>query len=500
MVWRSGSRSLGPLQGVNDPVSKTSQEGMTAKKKENFDEWYTQVILKGELADYSPVSGCMVFRPSGYAIWENIQKATDTEFKNAGITNSYFPIFIPERLLKKEAEHVQGFAPEVAWVTQAGSSELEERLAIRPTSETLMYEVVSKWIRSWRDLPLRLNQWNNVVRWEFKHPTPFLRSREFLWNEGHTLFATREEADAERDEIMGIYRKVTEEFMALPGYFGRKSKSETFAGAEATYSIEHLLPDGKAIQGPDWHADGQNFSKAFEIAFVDQKGDKQYAWQNTWAISTREIGVMLSVHSDDKGAVIPPKLSAIQVVLIPIVNDESKEAVLAESKKLLHRLSGKFRVRLDDRDHLTPGRKFNEWELKGIPLRIEFGPRDMKERQAVLVRRDTGGKRVAKLASLDEQVAKELEAIQASLLQNAAKALHENTRDAATLQELKRILAEYGGIVRIPWCGKSECEAKMKEETGGKILNFPIDQKAPKAKCPVCSKDAVHLANFGRSY
>jgi prolyl-tRNA synthetase len=480
-------------------MSKTSQEGMTAKKKEDFDEWYTQVILKAELADYSPVSGCMVFRPSGYAIWENIQGATDAEFKKAGISNTYFPIFIPERLLKKEAEHVQGFAPEVAWVTQAGSSELEERLAIRPTSETLMYEVVSKWIRSWRDLPLRLNQWNNVVRWEFRHPTPFLRSREFLWNEGHTLFATRAEADAEREEIMGIYRKVTEEFMALPGYMGRKSKSETFAGAEATYSIEHLLPDGKAIQGPDWHSDGQNFSKAFEIAFVDQNGDKQYAWQNTWAISTREIGVMLAVHSDDRGAVIPPKVAALQVVVVPIVNDESKEAVLAEARKLMKMLSG-VRATLDERDHLTPGRKFNEWELKGVPLRVEFGPRDMKDGQAVLVRRDTGGKRTVKLADLRAEVGKELEAIQSSLLERATRALTENTREASTMQELKRVLAQHGGIVRVPWCGKPECEAKMKEETGGKILNVPLGQKPPKARCPVCSKDAVHIANFGRSY
>ena len=484
----------------NPPMSKPSQEGMTVKKGENFDEWYTQVILKAELADYSPVSGCMVFRPSGYAIWENVQNATDSEFKRVGITNSYFPIFIPERLLKKEAEHVQGFAPEVAWVTQAGGSELEERLAIRPTSETVMYEVVSKWIRSWRDLPLRLNQWNNVVRWEFRHPTPFLRSREFLWNEGHSMFATREEADAERDEVMGIYRRITEEFMALPGYMGRKTKSETFAGAEATYSIEHLLPDGKAIQGPDWHSDGQNFSKAFDISFVDEDGEKQFAWQNTWAISTREIGVMLAVHSDDRGAIIPPRLSAVQVVLVPIVNDENKEAVLAESRKLIEKLKGHFRAVLDDRDHLTPGRKFNEWELKGVPLRVEFGPRDMKERQAILVRRDTGGKRAVRLAEIAKEVAGELEAIHGSLFERATKALSENTRDAGTLPELKRVLAKHGGIVRVPWCGKAECEAKMREATGGKILNIPMDQKQPKAGCAACGADAISLANFGKSY
>jgi prolyl-tRNA synthetase len=473
---------------------------MTAKKQEYFDEWYTQTILKAELADYSPVSGCMVLRPSGYAIWENIQKATDAEFKKAGISNTYFPLFIPERLMKKEAEHVKGFAPEVAWVTQAGNSVLEERLAIRPTSETLMYEVVSKWIRSWRDLPMRLNQWNNVVRWEFKHPTPFLRTREFLWNEGHTLFATREEADAEREEIMGIYRKITEEYMAIPGYLGRKSKSDTFAGAEATYSIEHLLPDGKAIQGPDWHSDGQNFSKAFDITFIDQKGNKEYAWQNTWAISTREIGVMLAIHSDDRGAVVPPRLSAVQVVLVPIVNDESKQAVLEEAKKLIAELRGKFRAVLDDRDHLTPGRKFNEWELKGVPLRVEFGPRDMKEKQAVLVRRDNGAKRVVKVRELGEEVAKELEVIQGALFSKASEALAKNTHEVSTLDELKGVLEKKGGIVRVPWCGKEECEARMKEAAGGKILNIPLDQKGTKAKCAVCAEGGASTAIFGKSY
>jgi prolyl-tRNA synthetase len=481
-------------------MSKQSQEGLTAKKSENFDEWYTQVILKAEIADYSPVSGCMVFRPSGYAIWENIQKAADSEFKKLGITNTYFPIFIPERLLQKEAKHVEGFAPEVAWVTHAGSSKLEERLAIRPTSETLMYEVVSKWIRSWRDLPMRLNQWNNVVRWEFRHPTPFLRSREFLWNEGHTLFATEKEANAEREEIMGIYKHVTEDLMALPGYMGMKSKSETFAGARATYSIEHLIPDGKAIQGPDWHSDGQNFSKAFGIVFIDKDGSKEYAWQNTWAITTREIGVMLAVHSDDKGAVVPPRLAAIQVVLVPIVNDENKQEVLAEAKKLFHSLAREFRAELDDRDHLTPGRKFNEWELKGVPLRIEFGPRDMKERQAVLVRRDTGAKRSVKLADLSAEVREELDSVQANLFERASKALASNTHNASTLDELKKILSQKGGIVRVPWCGKAECEAKMGEATGGKVLNVPLDQRASKHRCVICGDDAPQVANFGRSY
>jgi prolyl-tRNA synthetase len=299
---------------------------------------------------------------------------------------------------------------------------------------------------------------------------------------------------------MGIYKSVTEDFMALPGYFGKKSRSETFAGAEETYSIEHLLPDGKAIQGPDWHSDGQKFSRVFEIVFVDQEGKKQFAWQNTWALSTREIGIMLAVHSDDKGAVVPPKLAALQVVLVPIVNDESKQAVLAEAKKLFAKISGEFRSFLDDRDHLTPGRKFNEWELKGVPLRVEFGPRDMKDKKAVLVRRDTGGKRAVSATDLADEVRKELTDIQDNLFAMATEALAKNTHEANSLEELKTILEQKGGIVRVPWCGKEECEATFKRETGGKILNIPIDQKPPNAKCAVCGEEASSTVNFGKSY
>ena len=477
-----------------------SKEGMTAKKAENFDEWYSQVILKSEIADYSPVSGCMVFRPSGYAIWENVQKATDAEFKRAGILNSYFPLFIPERLLKKEAEHVEGFSPEVAWVTEAGNSKLDERLAIRPTSEAVMYEVISKWIRSWRDLPLRLNQWNNVVRWEFRHPTPFLRSREFLWNEGHSAFASKYQAEAERDQILGIYARITEELMALPGVLGRKSDQEKFAGAEATYSMEYLLPDGKAVQGPDFHSDGQKFSKAFEIVFVDENGEKQFAWQNTWAISTRMLGVMLAVHGDDKGAVVPPPLAQIQVVVVPIVNDENKMEVNAAASKVSDSLASDYRVKLDDRDHLTPGRKFNEWELKGVPLRVELGPRDLKSEQAVLVRRDTGTKRFVALSSVVAEVGKELEEIQTNLLSKAREALRENTRDVQDLQELKKSVAGKGGVNRILWCGKKKCEDDLKAATGGKILNMPLDESAPEGRCISCGEPAATKANFARSF
>lgn len=480
-------------------MSQPSQEGLTAKKAENFDEWYTQVILKSEIADYSPVSGCLAYRPSGYAIWENIQKATDSEFKAVGIQNTYFPLFIPERLLKKEQEHVEGFSPEVAWVTTAGNSQLEERLAIRPTSETVMYEVVRRWIRSWRDLPMRLNQWNSVVRWEFKHPTPFLRSREFLWNEGHTIFATKEEADAERDQVLGIYKKVTEGYLALPGYLGRKTESEKFAGAEATYSIEHLLPDGKAIQGPDFHSDGQRFSKAFEITFIDEKGASQQAWQNTFAITTREIGVMLAVHSDDKGAVVPPWVSYVQVVIVPIASDENKEKVLTEARKLYEGLRGRFRTRLDDRDQLTPGRKFNEWELRGVPLRIEIGPRDISAGQAVLVRRDTGAKRAVRMDGVEEEVAKELASIHRTLLEKATESLKENTHSASSYGDLKKLLVK-GGIIRAPWCESAECEAKVKQETGGKIINIPLEQRNRAMKCVVCGEPAKTTANFAKSY
>lgn len=480
-------------------MSEQKKEGITAKKSEDFDEWYTQLMTRSELADYSPVSGCMVMRPSGYAVWENLQRAVDAQFKRSGIQNTYFPLFIPERLLKKEAEHVEGFAPEVAWVTEAGHSELEEKLAVRPTSETIMYEVVSRWIRSWRDLPLRLNQWNNVVRWEFKHPVPFLRGREFLWNEGHSIFATKEEAEAERDEILGIYRRATEDLLALPGMVGRKTDSEKFPGAEASYSIEHLLPDGKSIQGPDFHFDGQRFSKAFEIAFVDEKGEREHAWQNTWAITTRELGVMLAVHGDDKGAVVPPLLAEVQVVVVPIVNEESKGAVLDAARQVEGSLSKRFRTKLDDRDHLTPGRKFNEWELKGVPLRVELGPKDLKEGQAVLVRRDTGAKRAVRMARLEEEVEKEVSDMQRSLLDRARKALEERTSDAATLAELSSIVSSKGGVVRVPWCGRPECEKEM-GKAGGKILNVPFDREAPKAACASCGEPAAALANYGRSY
>lgn len=482
------------------PQQQQQQEGITAKKSSDFDEWYTQAILKSELADYSPVSGCLVYRPTGYAIWEKVRDATDREFKKVGIQNAYFPLFIPERLLRKEQAHVEGFAPEVAWVTEAGDSKLEERLAIRPTSETIIYEVVKRWIRSWRDLPLRLNLWNTVVRWEFKHPTPFLRGREFIWNEGHTMFATKDEADAERDQILGIYRKITEEFLALPGLMGKKTDSEKFAGALASYSIEHLMPNGKAIQGPDFHSDGQNFARAFELSFVDQQGERQLVWQNTWAITTREIGVMIATHGDDKGLILPPKVAPIQVVIVPIINDETKSVVLEEAKRLRDTLQESYSVKLDDRDYLTPGRKFNEWELRGVPLRVEIGPRDLKQGQVVLVRRDTSMKRAVKSIEIVAQVGRELDEIQRSLFARASETLRASVRMAKSYEDLKSMITNEGGIVQAGWCGSRECEEKVKSETGAKIVNTLLEPATDLPACIVCGRPAVTIANFAKSY
>src|SRR3989338_10959995 len=359
-------------------MAKKSQEGLTVKKNEDFSEWYQQLILKSGLADYTCVSGAIVFKPRSYEIWEKVQEIINDKFKKIGIKNSYFPLFIPESLLAKEANHVKGFTPEVAWVTQAGNTKLNERLAVRPTSEAIMYDSYSKWIRGWRDLPLKLNQWNNVVRWEFKHPVPFLRTREFLWNEGHTVYATKKEAEAEKEQILGIYNEICEKYLALPSLIGRKSKKETFPGAEYTYSMEFFMPHGKAIQGPDWHHDGQIFAKAYNISFLNKEGKQEFAYQNTFAITTRMLGVMFAVHSDSKGLILPPKIATNKVVIVPILFEDTKDKVLAFAKKVESTLKN-FDVILDNREEYKPGFKFNEWELKGIPIRVEIGPKDLEK-------------------------------------------------------------------------------------------------------------------------
>jgi len=473
--------------------------GMTVKK-ENFNEWYLEVIKKAGMADYSSVSGCMVIRPYAYKIWENIQEFLNEKFERQGVKNAYFPLFIPERLLKKEAEHVQGFIPEVAWVTEAGSSELDEKLAIRPTSETIMYESYAKWIRSWRDLPLKINQWVNTVRWEFKHPVLFLRTREFLWQEGHSVFATKEEAEEEVKEMLDCYAQAYEELLAVPMVKGKKTENEKFAGADYTLSIETFLPIGKAIQGATSHHLGQNFSKPFEIKFLDKNEEEKYVWQNSWGFSTRSIGILAITHGDDKGLIIPPRVAPIQVVIVPIYyNEMDKKKVLKAAKNIVKSLKG-LSVQIDDREGYTPGFKFNEWELKGVPLRMEIGPKDLKKNQAVLVRRDTGKKTPIKTRNLKKEVKRMLEEIQKNLFERAKKSIEERTKKVSTYDQFKKQIE--GNWVVAPWCGSVECEEKIKDETGAKITNIPfhLNEKKPEGKCILCGKEAKHVVYFGKSY
>ena len=481
---------------------EAEKKGITAKKAENVSEWYTQVLIKSEFIDYTAISGGLAFRPDSYFVWETVQRAVDDRFKADGIQNVYFPMLIPEHLLEKEKEHVKGFSPEVAWVTHAGDSKLDERLAIRPTSETIMYDSYSKWIRSWRDLPMRFNQWNSVIRWEFKHPTPLLRSREFLWNEGHTVFATAEEAEAERDVILRIYEGVLKEYLAMPGILGKKTETEKFAGALASYSIEHLLPDGKAIQGPDFHCDGQNFAKAFEITFIDKDEKKAYVHQNTFAITTRELGAMVMMHSDDKGLVIPPNVARIQVVIVPIYKDQNRKEVLEYASRINQKLKGKFRTFVDDSDAYSPGWKFNNWELKGVPVRLEVGGKEVAANKVVAARRDTMVKTSLDINNIDESVKTLLNEINENLYKKAKMLIESNTHKPKSYSELKTIIETKGGMVQAGWCGSTECEAKVKEETGAKITNMPFDaQKEAKGKtCIACGNEAKYMANFAKSY
>lgn len=472
------------------------EKGLTVKKK-NFSEWYQQVILKSGLADYSPVSGCIIFKPYSYAIWEIMQKTVDERLKKSGVKNAYFPLFIPEKLLRKETEHIKGFEPEVAWVTHAGESKLKERLAIRPTSETIMYEAIAKWIRSWRDLPLRLNQWNNVVRWEFKHPFPFIRGREFLWNEGHSAFATKEEAEKEIWEIMNIYEDICKNYLALHGLLGKKTESEKFAGAVYTVTLEFLLPNGKAVQGPDAHFDGNNFAKAFDIKFLDKDGKERYVWQNTWAITTRMIGVMIAIHGDDKGLVLPPRIAPYQLVIIPIIFKEKEKRVLEKAREIAKILK-KFRVVLDDRREYTAGWKFNEYELKGVPLRIEIGPKDIDKEQLVLVRRDTNEKKIIKEKEILKEVEIMLKEIQKNLYEKAKRFIENRIVKVKEFSELEKSIRE-GNIALIEWCGSAECEEKVKAKLAAKTLNMPIKQN-PKGSCIVCKAKAKFEVYVGKSY
>ncbi|MFQ8660706.1 MAG: proline--tRNA ligase [Clostridia bacterium] len=464
---------------------------------EDFAQWYTDIVLKAELADYTSVKGFIAIRPYGYEIWENIQKYADNKFKEYGVKNISMPVLIPESLLNKEKDHVEGFAPEVAWVTMGGGENLEERLCVRPTSETIFSTMYSKWLSSWRDLPYLYNQWCNVLRWE-KETRPFLRSREFLWQEGHTIHETEEEAKKFTLDMLDVYADVIENLLAIPVLKGQKTKKEQFAGAEATYTVETLMHDGRALQGGTSHYFGQNFTKAFDVKFQNKDGEQEYAYQTSWGISTRLIGAVIMAHGDNRGLKLPPKVAPIQVVIVPIA--QQKENVLEENKKLNEKLSKKFRTKLDDRDNYSVGYKFNDWEMRGVPVRLEMGPRDIENEQVTLVRRDTQEKMIVKINEVEEKISELLEGIQKSMYEACKQRLKEKTTIALNMEELKKNLDENQGYVKTMWCGNQECEDKVKELTGAPSRCMPFEQEHLSDKCVCCGKEAKHMVVWGRQY
>jgi prolyl-tRNA synthetase len=471
-------------------------------KSEDFSKWYVEVIQKAELADYTPMKGMMVIRPYGYAIWENIQKQMDRRIKDTGHVNAYFPLFIPESFLKKEAEHVEGFSPEVAWVTIGGKEELEEKLAVRPTSEAIIGYMYSRWIKSYRDLPVLINQWANIVRWE-KVTRPFLRTTEFLWQEGHTCHATAEEGQEETLRILDMYREFCETELAIPVLSGSKTAREKFAGAQMTYAIEALMSDGKALQMGTSHNLGQHFSKAFDIKFEDKNQSLQYVWQTSWGTTTRLIGALIMTHGDDAGLRFPPRVAPVQAVIVPITVGNWKETVLpaARSAEAALKEAG-IRVELDAREEFTPGWKFAEHEMRGVPLRIEIGPRDVKSGQAVLVRRDLRSKEPSPLDGLAGRVKTVLDEIQAQLFREAAEYLKANIREAADYESFKDIMETKRGFVLAPWCGDSACEDRIKNETMATIRIVPFGEESggPAGECVCCRRKASVRAYFARSY
>ena len=470
-------------------------------QSQDFGRWYIDVVRRAELADYSPVKGCMVIRPYGYAIWELMQQALDRRFKATGHVNAYFPLFIPESLLMKESEHVEGFAPQVAWVTQGGTEVLEERLVVRPTSETIIGTMYAKWVHSWRDLPILINQWANVVRWE-KVTRLFLRTTEFLWQEGHTAHETAEEAQEETLKMLGVYKDFAETELAMPVIDGQKTESEKFAGAVSTYSIEGLMRDGRALQAGTSHNLGQNFAKVFDIKFQARDKSVQYVHGTSWGVSTRMIGGVIMTHGDEGGLILPPRIAPYQVVIIPIPRGNWKETVLPKAQTIRDALvAAGVRVMLDDRDTQTPGWKYNEWELRGVPLRLEIGPKDIEKSQVVLARRDTREKLVVPVEGLAGKVEEMLVAIQKALYDRAIQYRTEHTTEADTYAEFKEIMDGRPGFVISPWCGSEKCEAEIKGETQATIRNIPFASKSAAGKtCLKCDAPATACAWFAKSY
>lgn len=472
-----------------------------ASQAQDFAQWYQDVVDVADLARHSRVKGCMIIRPYGYAIWENIQRELDTRIKAAGVQNMYFPMFIPQSLLNREKDHLEGFAPECAVVTHGGGQPLAEPLIVRPTSETIMYDAFSGWVQSHRDLPLLINQWANVVRWEMR-TRPFLRTTEFLWQEGHTAHATKEEAEAEVLRALTMYEDFDRDFLALPVLTGKKSPKETFAGADYTRTTEALAKDGKVIQAGTSHLLGQTFAKTFDIQFQDENGEKQYVWQTSWGLSTRIIGTLIVCHGDEKGLVLPPRVAPHQVVLIPIYKSEEERAsVLAALEEVkLSLLDSGVRVHLDARDTVTPGFKFNEWEVKGVPLRIEVGPRDLASGACVLARRDTGDKSTVSLKEVAAQVPDLLDTIQEEMLDRAKQHLEDHISEASSLEELVKILDEKGGFVKAPWGGTELDEKKIQEKTKATIRVVSEDKLSVPQPCIFTGKETDTVVYFARAY
>jgi prolyl-tRNA synthetase len=469
-------------------------------QSEDFSRWYLDVVRRAELADYTPVKGCMAIRPYGYAIWELIQQGLDRRFKATGHVNAYFPLFIPESLLTREAEHVEGFAPQVAWVTRGGDEELEERLVVRPTSEAIIGTMYSKWIKSWRDLPVLINQWANVVRWE-KVTRPFLRTTEFLWQEGHTAHETEAEAQEETMRILALYKEFAETELAMPVVDGQKSESEKFAGASRTYSIEALMSDGRALQAGTSHNLGQNFARAFEIQFQGRDKAVQHAWTTSWGVSTRLIGGVIMTHGDDSGLILPPRVAPYQVVIVPIPRGNWQETVLPKARAIEAELVRHgVRVMLDDRDAYTPGWKFAEWEMRGVPVRLEIGPKDIEKSQVMLARRDTREKLPTPMDGLAAAITGLLETIQKALFERAVTFREAHTHRVSTYDEFKALMEGRPGFVIAGWCGSRECEAQIKTDTQATLRNIPFGAEDKAGTCVKCGQPSPGEAWFAKAY
>ncbi len=465
--------------------------------EEDFAKWYTDIVLKADLADYTETKGCIAIKPYGYAIWENIQKYADEKFKQVGVKNVYFPVLIPEGLLQKEKDHVEGFAPEVAWVTKGGEEELEEKLCIRPTSETMFSTLYAKWLKSWRDLPFVYNQWCNVLRWE-KETRPFLRSREFLWQEGHTIHETEKEAQERTLQMLDVYADIIENLLAIPVLKGRKTFKEQFAGAEATYTVETLMHDGRALQAGTSHYFGQNFTKPFHITFQNREGKEEYPYQTSWGISTRLIGAVIMAHGDNRGLKLPPRVAPIQAVIVPVAMH--KEGVKEKAQEVYDMLKQNYRMEIDLREQVSPGFKFNDWELRGVPVRIELGPRDIEANKCVVVRRDTAEKIEISLEEMPTKLQEILEEIQKNMLEEGRKRVVEKTTIATNMDEFVKNINEKQGYIKAMWCGSEDCEEKIKEQTGAHSRCIPFTQESLSDTCVCCGKKAEKMVVWGRQY